>query len=281
MVFPGHLQSIYQRHGEQAISQALARDEHFSRTGLRASSVVSRAVAEGGLLDAGVYREMLVSYTCKDNGWVGDKDPRAIEFLPLLAAVLPDAHVIHVFRDPRDVLTSKKKAGWSQKGHVWKHVFANRVQFRIGSKIGRELFGKRYHEICYEELLSAPEEVLFRLCGDLGLEYDKAMLSFGDAAKKLVAEREISWKKETLGPLLTKNMKKWISGLHPREILLTELCCGEAMARGGYKKDQRNHKMSLKDWLWVQVGRMLIVLATWPYVKYRHFRVLRSCRRLG
>lgn len=281
MVFPGCLHSIFQREGEKAASRALAQDDYFARTRLDASKVVARALARGGLLDAAVYREMLASYAGKDKAWAGDKDPRAVEFLPLLTAVLTDVHVIHVYRDPRDVLASKKKAAWSRKGHVWKHVFANRVQFKIGSRLGPELFGNRYHEICYEELLAAPEKVLSGLCGELALEYDHSMLSFGDAARKLVADKEMSWKKETLGPLLTKNREKWKTGLHPREVVLSELCCGEAMARGGYERDQRSHRLNLKDRLWVQAGRLLIVMATWPYMKYRHYRVRRACRRIG
>lgn len=280
MVFPGYLHSIFQRQGEKAASQVLAQDDYFSRTGLDASKVVARALARGGLLDAAVYREMLALYAGKDKSWVGDKDPRAVEFLPLLAAVLPGVHAIHVFRDPRDVLASKKKAAWSKKGLVWKHVFANRVQFAIGSRRGPELFGKRYHEICYEELLAAPEKVLSGLCKDLGLEYDHSMLSFGDAARMLVTDKEMSWKKETLGPLLTGNREKWKTGLHPREVVLSELCCSEAMARGEYARDQRSHRLSLKDRLWAQAGRLLIVMATWPYMKYRNFRVRRACRRI-
>jgi len=280
MVFPGYLHSIFQRQGEKAASQALARDDYFARTGLDASKVVARAVSGGGLMDAAVYREMLALYAGRDKTWAGDKDPRAVEFLPLLATVLPDVHVIHVFRDPRDVLASKKKAAWSKKGHVWKHVFANRVQFAIGSRLGPELFGKRYHEICYEELLAAPEKVLCGLCEALGLEYDSGMLSFGNAARKLVAEKEMGWKKETLGPLLTGNREKWKTGLSPREVVLSELCCGETMSKGEYNKDQRSHRLNLKDRLWVQAGRLLIIVATWPYMKYRNFKVRRACRRL-
>ncbi|SHH77118.1 Sulfotransferase family protein [Desulfofustis glycolicus DSM 9705] len=280
MVFSSCLQSILKKHGEKVVSKTLAQNNYFVRTGLDASKVVARASARGGLLDVAVYREMLTLYTAKNKTWVGDKDPRAVEFLPLLAAVLPDVHLIQVYRDPRDVLASKKKAAWSRKSHVWKHIFANRVQIAIGSRLGPELFGKKYHEICYEELLAEPEKVLSRLCRNLALEYDHSMLSFGDAARKLVTDQEMSWKKETLGPLLTENREKWKTDLRLREVVLSELCCGEAMAKGGYARDQRNHRLSLKDRLWVLFGWLVIVMGTWPYMKYRHFRVRRVCRRI-
>ena len=281
MVFPGYLHSIFQRHGQKAVLLALAQDDYFGRTELDASKVIGRALARGGLLDAAVYREMLSSYAGKDKAWAGDKDPRAIEFMPLLAEVLQDVHVIHVFRDPRDVLASKKKAAWSRKGHVWKHVFANRVQFRIGCIQGPALFGPKYHMVCYEDLLAAPEEVLDSLCKELGIQYDSSMLSFGNAAKKLVSEKEMSWKKETLGPLLACNMGKWKKKLHPREVRLTELCCREAIEVGNYKPDDRNDSLDLMDRLWVLAGRLLIVLATKPYIIYRNLSVQRTCKRAG
>ncbi|TDY02688.1 sulfotransferase family protein [Thiohalophilus thiocyanatoxydans] len=279
MVFTNQLNTIYQKHGVHAASKVLTEDEYFARTGLDASNLLVLAQESGGPLDAAVYREMLFSYA-QDMNWVGDKDPRAVEFLPLLAEILPDTHVIHVFRDPRDVLASKKKAAWSQKSHVWKHVFANRVQFSIGTKLGPKLFGNNYHEICYEELLSSPEKVLFNLCRKLGLGYDKRMLSFDKAAERLVTDKEMSWKKETLGPLLTKNTQKWINELHPREILLVEKCCGQAIAHGGYIKDHRNYRLNLKNWLWLQTGRILITLATRPYILYRNFRINQTCRAM-
>ncbi|MFP4643765.1 MAG: sulfotransferase family protein [Spirochaetales bacterium] len=274
------LESIYKKHGRNGAVHALAHDAYFARTRLVASEIVAGAVGQGGSLDAAVYRHMLTSYANERTTLVGDKDPRTIEYLPMLARVLPDAHVIHVFRDPRDVLVSKKKAAWSKEGHVWKHVFANRVQFRIGRTLGPALFGERYHEVCYEQLIASPETVLSRLCANLGIDYDSRMLSFGDAAENLVSGSEMSWKKETLGPLLTQNTGKWKSELHPKEVLLTELCCSEAMARGGYEKDTRPSRLTRKDKLWLRAGRLLILAATWPYTKYRNLSTGFARRRM-
>lgn len=279
-VFPGHLQSIYQHHGEQAVKEDLAIDDYFIRTGLDASSVVTRAVARKGQLDAAVYKEMLISYSYMGIFWVGDKDPRAVEFFRLLDAVLPNAHVIHVFRDPRDVLASKKEAGWSRTGHVWKHIFANRVQFNLGQRNGPIVFGKNYHEIAYEELIATPDAVLSDLCRKIGLRFDVKMLSFGDAARRLVSKKEVGWKKETFGPLLTNNKGKWLSALTPREIRLCELCCSDVMVSGKYKRDKRKHRYCMRDQLWIFVGAIIIKLATYPYLVYRYYTEVRICRRL-
>ncbi len=280
MVSNSTLQSVYENQGEQGAVQVLREDEFFCRIGLDAADIVARALSQGGFLDAAVYREMLTSFAGEESTWVGDKDPRAIEYLSLLKIVVPNTHVVHIFRDPRDVLASKKKAAWSKTGHVWKHVFANRVQFRMGRSLGPLFFGKNYHEICYEELLVAPAQVLSTLCEGLGLEFDENMLSFGDAARKLVSDSEMSWKKETLGPLLNKNSDKWKKDLQSKEIKLTELCCCESMRRGGYQADDREYKLSFRDKLWVRLGWLLILLATNPYILYRNYKVRSVCRRV-
>ena len=107
------------------------------------------------------------------------------------------------------MLASKKKAAWSRHRSVLAHVFANRVQLRAGRRDGPRLFGSRYHEVVYEELLANPRAVLHDLAGRLGLDYEEGMLAFGGAAEALVSADELAWKRETLGPLLAANAGKW------------------------------------------------------------------------
>lgn len=272
------LQSLYEYQGEQAVVDALSSDENFTRTGMDAEKLVFEAFERGRQLDEGVYLAMLEAFRNERESWIGDKDPRAIEYLPLLKSVLPDAHIIHIFRDPRDVLVSKKKAEWSKSGHVWKHIFANRVQFEIGRREGDALFGDSFHEVSYEDLLSSPELVLKKLCGDLEIPFDEQMLCFGDAAKKLVSKEELSWKKETLGPLLSSNKEKWRTELSVKEILLTEMSCGDALRLGKFRRAQRVSKLGVKDWLWVFLGYVTIVSGTIPYIFYQQLKMNKACR---
>ena len=263
------LQSIYRSSGLQSAIDLLGADTYFARTRLQARDVISEALRGVGQLDALVYTAILKAMTTESSAYVVDKDPRMIEFLPLLKVTAQDARVINVIRDPRDVLASKKKAAWSKSGHAWKHIFANRVQLAIGRKQGAMLFGVNYHEVIYEELISSPERVLSHLCDKLNLNYTPSMMNFGEAAKRLVAHDEMSWKKETLGRLLDDNKGKWRQALACKEIRLTEICCGEAMRAGAYAADRACSKLGTIDWLWVLTGRLLILGWTHPYCFYR------------
>lgn len=276
----GALADTYKSSGECAVVRVLSEDKTFVRSGLDAAVLVKHAVESDELLDAAIYSQMVRAHRRDGVVTVGDKDPRLIEFLPLAASLFPGATIINIIRDPRDVLLSKKNAAWSSSGHVWKHVFANRVQLKLGRRSGQDLSGVSYHEIIYEDLIASPGRVLSKLCKNIGLPFDDDMLSFGEAAKKLVSESELSWKKETIGPLLSENKEKWKAGLRRREIVLTELCCTEAMRAGGYRADSRTQSLSALDKLWVLSGAAVILITDWPYRLYRNYKVWRACKRI-
>ena len=274
------LAGIYISEGEGGVLRALDEDKSFSRLEVNSLALIRKSAKSDEPLDLAIYRQMIQMYNVEKRPWVGDKDPRLIEFLSLASRFCPTAKVINMIRDPRDVLLSKKKAVWSREGHVWKHVFANRVQLKLGRVSGISDFGANYHEVVYEELIAAPEHVLSCLCEAMGLLFDNAMLTFGDAARKLVSETEVSWKKETFGPVLTENKEKWRTGLTPREIVLTELCCKQAFQAGNYVRAARTKKLSLCDSIWVLSGATAIFLLDWPYRLYRNFKVRQACKRI-
>jgi hypothetical protein len=276
----GLLTKLYSSGGEKAVSEQLVSDALLARTGVDLHELLADLKEKRQFSDSRLYFR-LSKLACDTNKeWIGDKDPRLVEFLPLVSSLAPAGAVVNVIRDPRDILLSKKNAAWSQNGHVWKHIFANRVQLKLGRVSGPTHFGKNYHEVIYEELIAEPESVLKRLCEDIGLHFDVAMLQFGDAAKKLVSDDELSWKKETFGPLLSNNKGKWKVGLSSRETALTELCCKQAFRIGHYQYDTRQQQLSLKDRIWVWSGATAIILLDWPYRLYRTFKVKRACKRM-
>jgi hypothetical protein len=225
------------------VAECLAADEKLQRLDVSPEQLVRKAQRLGELTGAGVYRSLLRAYVPSDGGArPGDKDPRMVEHLGLLHRIFPDAHCVHVIRDPRDVLASKKAAEWSRNRHVLRHALAGHVQLRAGRREGRRHFGDRYVEVFYEDVLRDPETALRQLCWGVGMPYDAAMLEFRQAAASLVAPEEMQWKAETLGPLLTGNVDKWRSVLTPAEALLAEKASREAMLAGGYAPSGSEHR---------------------------------------
>lgn len=176
--------------------------------------------------------------------YTADKDPRLIEYLPLLRALFPESHVIHIVRDPRDVLLSKSAAEWSRHRNWRSNLAAGRFQLDLADRSSRQHFGWRYHVVRYEELIASPERTLQRLMHSLDLEYLAEMLSFSDAAERLTSASDEAWKRETTGPLLSSNSGKWRDGLPGAQIKVTEAVLSRHMLRYGYKRSARREIVS-------------------------------------
>ena len=218
------------RGGVAAVRAMLEADHRVRRLRLDLEEVLARYHRGAPFSEADLYETLLTCYaTARGKPRVGDKDPRCVELLPLLARHWPSAHVVHVIRDPRDVLASKKKAVWSRHRSSVTHVFINRVQLHAGRRAGPALYGPRYHEVVYEALLADPETVLRSLTERIDVPYEEGMLQFGDAARSLVTDEELAWKRETLGPLLATNSGKWRRELADWEAALAERVCRQGV----------------------------------------------------
>lgn len=270
------IEKVFRRQGERGVVETLVADTRISRLKLTETELRDAIRNSGPPFTSNkLYLELLNSYAGKRGTWkwLGDKDPGSIEFLITLRKYFPKAVVIHVIRDPRDVLSSKKRAAWSRGHSVLYHIFANRVQLKLGRKLGPKLFGRNYHEIFYRELLLDPAKVLTEICHLLDVEFEPAMLSFAESSKEIVAPDEMEWKKETLGPLLGANRGKWLRGLADWEIDLTEATCKEAIFALGYKLECRKSRINFPDRVYVRLVATAIAILD-PC--YRFYRILKQ-----
>lgn len=165
----------------------------------------------------------------------GDKDPRNLDFIKSINESFPDARIIHIIRDPRDVVLSRTKADWSKSWPFFMHPAMYNTQIVRGRSRAKELLNERYFELFYEDLIKDPEPVLEQICTFLNVAYDQDMLQYQQAAKELVSDSEMQWKKETMGPLLTHNKEKWKAAFTNYQITLTEKICAPAMKELPYK----------------------------------------------
>jgi hypothetical protein len=111
-------------------------------------------------------------------GW-GWKNPRSIYILPLIHALYPSCHFVHVVRDGRDMALSRNQI------QLYKHysaLFDNSTaiseplkSITLWSKVNGDMYhwatrnlGNHYHIIRFEDLCSKPEETITALLGNLG-----------------------------------------------------------------------------------------------------------------
>ena len=102
----------------------------------------------------------------------GEKTPEHSVFAGTLCEWFPGAFIIHILRDPRDVVASLMRMPRKPK-----NVLANAntwVRCNLGAWGSRQ--HPRYLLVRYEELVAQPEGQLRRICAFIGEEYSPAML---------------------------------------------------------------------------------------------------------
>ena len=104
----------------------------------------------------------------------------------MVAEFAPDARVVHLVRDGRDVTASLVAAsgGW---GHRWApRSFADAARVWTSHVTGaREavVSGLAYLEVRYEDLVEDFDGQTRAACGFIGLEWNEAMRDFAETAK--------------------------------------------------------------------------------------------------
>ncbi len=92
-----------------------------------------------------------------------------------LLDLLPDAKLIHVYRDPRDVVASFNHQRWSPSDRVQAARWYRAMMchwFEIRSRLPSHC----YHELSLESLVASPKRVLTNVCDFAGITFHKAMM---------------------------------------------------------------------------------------------------------
>ncbi|HQU47504.1 MAG TPA: sulfotransferase [Pirellulales bacterium] len=161
----------------------------------------------------------------------GEKTPRHQRFLPQLWTWFPDAKVVLIYRDGRDVALSLSKVPW-MPGDVrvgfalWLHYV--RAQRRVPAARASQL-----HLVRYEDFVTFPERELRSVAAFLGLDYEPAM---ADACgnREGINPGEADWKAAAAGPISEARIGRWREELSTAELCLLERWGGRALGGLGY-----------------------------------------------
>ncbi len=181
------------------------------------------------------FRNLLAAYVRRaDKRHAGDKDPLNIEYLPQIRKAFPDAYVLHIIRDPRDVMLSRVRSDWGKGRPLLAHICEHRAHLGKARREGPAFFGDRYIELFYEDLVRAPENTLTRVCERVGMEYSTDMLRYQEDAEQLVHGAERKWKGEVLKPLQKAKIGRWKEELSAGRVRLIEGALRDEMLETGY-----------------------------------------------
>ncbi|MEV6636753.1 sulfotransferase [Actinoplanes sp. NPDC051470] len=107
-----------------------------------------------------------------------DKTPLYALSIDFVTEVFPDAQIVHVIRDARDVVVSHRKrfGYWSAVKCVVKWP----RYIRTARAFGAQLPPGQYHELRYEEAVAQPDKTLRSLFEFLGEEWEEGVLEYAD-----------------------------------------------------------------------------------------------------
>ena len=163
--------------------------------------------ALGDLESFDVTRGLRIFYRLCSDGKprVGDKTPGYARHLPVVEALLPEAHFIHLVRDGRDVYVSARDAPWSMARHWFPFGLDPETlaaQWRGDILLCRRLAltSRRFLELRYEDLVADPPRQLDRICRFIGLRYEDEMLRYSERVNERDLEHTLAATDRHLGP---------------------------------------------------------------------------------
>lgn len=173
-------------------------------------------------LTASLIEDLLLPLADKyESKFLSEKTPSNVLVFSELIDLFPEAHFIHVIRDPRAIIASMLQVGIRGKQHGRNtQDFTRSVPIAIdyvrqcfkSGFAAVEQAPKRVLTISYEQLVTNPEQEIKRICNFLDIEWVSQMMQPG--AQKHLGEKaicnEIWYNKKTYNRNLeTKEIDKW------------------------------------------------------------------------
>lgn len=176
----------------------------------------------------------------------GDKTPHYVYRLPELAGLFPEAQIVHVIRDGREVAASLVSQLWGP-GSIVTAAARWRRAIVVGQRHGRRLGPDRYHELRLDRLIAAPEATVRELCDFLGEEFAPQMLEYQrDALSRLPLASRTGHSHITKPP--TTGLRTWTDGVSENERESVEAICRRQLRRLGYPTAKPSSSAYLRAW---------------------------------
>jgi len=175
-----HFGNLAHRANRRKLLDAYYKSNLFERTGLKREDIDQQVM--GNCRNAGDFLRIVMETIARQQGvarWA-ECTPLHLLNLPLIKRVVPDALVIHIIRDGRDVAASLHRIGWIRpfrwdrsRAFLAPAIFWRWIVSK-GRRYGHAL-GNDYMEVHYEELVENPRETLARIGNfiEQDLDYDR------------------------------------------------------------------------------------------------------------
>ncbi len=207
------------------------------------AQLIVQSIPKKNFFPAQLYKTFM-EYTAKEHNKAipCDKTPKYVYHIQEILELFPEAKVINIVRDPRDVLLSQKNM-W--KSHIFIHKRSLRTIFRAWANYhpittsmvwntavrAAERFSqdKRVYSIKFEDILLEPEKEIQNMCSFIGILYNANMLNISMFNSSFIPD-----KPDEIG-IDPQRMSNWKNGgLNSAELFITQMLTADMMRKFGY-----------------------------------------------
>ena len=182
------------------------------------------SLAEGRAYYEAMARQYVARQQKRDILYFGEKTPEHTGLLPRIRQLFPDAKVLVLYRDGRDVALSLTKVPWMSSSLYVN--FAIWLYYHWVVRAEQTAGWSNCYFARYEDIVADPEEELTGILHFLGLPYEPAVAA-GYGNREGVPEREMAWKGRALQRIGTERV-----GLFRRELSAEQIAILERLGRG-------------------------------------------------
>jgi hypothetical protein len=108
----------------------------------------------------------------KNKMYVLDHTPFNLIHADFLLDLFPNMKLIHIHRDPRDVISSYSKMEWGSEERSQNYVWISDT-FKRWEEIKKDLPQSTYYELSFEEMIHDPKGQFQGICSFLNVNYEK------------------------------------------------------------------------------------------------------------
>ena len=244
------------RQAREELLQVWLGSKLFRASGLDASSIENEVLEH--CRNIGDFLRIVMEGIARAQGmqrWA-ENTPEGILHLPLIKRLIPEALVIHIIRDGRDVAMSlsnvrylrpfpwQDRIGLPGAGIYWEWIVQQ------GRGYGRHL-GSGYMEVHFEDLVTAPRETLKTIGSFIDQELDHERIR--EVGYGSVSQPNTSFgsePRESFNPI-----GRWKKGFSPKQLLRFESLVGKTLTELGYATatdgPQRGMNMEMRATRWL------------------------------
>lgn len=186
------------------------------------------------------------------NRW-GDKMATFRRCMPTILELFPDARIVHIIRDGRDVASSLLPLSFGPNtayvaAKKWRNFVEHGLAF--AAKHPRHVYTLRY-----EDLIDDPEKYLREICSFVDEPFNEGMLQFHKSGTSRVPRKEIHGQLNK--PVNKEQAARWKRDLSSEQVRVFESVAGQLLDRLNYEVVNPSAKLTLADRFTGNLGHKL------------------------